>query len=124
MKYITHHALHSHSTDQADISESDRETADRRATTQNDPDSEAMAAQVIPPWLPFPISDVLYPLQLRMILQATGPLNLFRFFINPSHFGQSVENLYYLSFLFCDDLCALQLTDNNEPILCEQPVEI
>ncbi|KAG2142129.1 Nse4 C-terminal-domain-containing protein [Suillus cothurnatus] len=85
--------------DQAEISESDRETADRRATTQNDPDSEAMAAQ------------------LRMILQATGPLNLFRFFINPSHFGQSVENLYYLSFLFRDGLCALQLTDNNEPIL-------
>ncbi|KAG2119968.1 hypothetical protein BD769DRAFT_1671994 [Suillus cothurnatus] len=84
--------------DEADISDSDRETPYRRSTAQNDPDLEAMAAQ------------------LRMILERTGPLNLFGFFINPSHFGQSVENLYYLSFLFRDGLCTLELTDSNKPI--------
>jgi hypothetical protein len=82
-----------------------------------------MAAQVSSPWVPASAPDVLYPWQLRMILERTGPLNLFRFFINPSHFGQSVENLYYLSFLFRDGLCTLELTDSNKPILCEQPVE-
>jgi hypothetical protein len=120
MQHFQHINLQSHLTDEADISDSDRETP---STAQNDPDSEAMAAQVSSPWVPVSVSDVLYPRQLRTILERTGPLNLFRFFINPFHFGQSVENLYYLSFLFRDGLCTLELTDSNEPILCEQPVE-
>ncbi|KAG2758131.1 hypothetical protein P692DRAFT_20710282, partial [Suillus brevipes Sb2] len=53
-------------------------------------------------------------------LESTGPVNLFRFIINPLHFSQSVENLYYLSFLFCNGLCGFHMSDTNESILCEQ----
>lgn len=50
-------------------------------------------------------------------------MNLFRFVINPNDFAQSVENIFYLSFLIRDGLCALEIDDNGEPIifLCEAP---
>jgi non-structural maintenance of chromosomes element 4 len=43
-----------------------------------------------------------------------GEINLFKFIVNPSDFGQSVENLFYLSFLIRDGKCALQI-DEGEP---------
>ncbi|THG98480.1 hypothetical protein EW026_g3715 [Hermanssonia centrifuga] len=60
---------------------------------------------------------------LERILEEQGkPINLFRFIINPNDFGQSVENLFYLSFLIRDAKCSLDL-ETGEPILmlCEQP---
>jgi hypothetical protein len=48
---------------------------------------------------------------------STGGINLFRFVVNPADFGQSVENLFYLSFLIRDATCALELRD-GEPIIC------
>ncbi|KAG1887496.1 uncharacterized protein F5891DRAFT_905439, partial [Suillus fuscotomentosus] len=52
------------------------------------------------------------------------PVNIFYFIINPAHFGQSVENLYYLLSLFHNGICALYLMENGEPMiyLCEPPM--
>ncbi|KAJ3539003.1 hypothetical protein NM688_g6431 [Phlebia brevispora] len=59
---------------------------------------------------------------IENILQSTGKINLFRFIINPNDFGQSVENLFYLSFLIRDGKCALDF-DSGQPMimLCEAP---
>ncbi|KAG2088291.1 Nse4 C-terminal-domain-containing protein [Suillus cothurnatus] len=51
------------------------------------------------------------------ILENSGPVNIFRFIINLSHFGQSVENLYYLSSLFHNGICAFELTEDREPVI-------
>lgn len=47
-------------------------------------------------------------------------MNLFRFVVNPHDFGQSVENLFYLSFLIRDGKCALEV-DDGEPLICASP---
>lgn len=44
-------------------------------------------------------------------------MNLFRLVVNPRDFGQSVENLFYLSFLIRDGKCALDI-DKGEPLIC------
>lgn len=44
-------------------------------------------------------------------------MNLFRLIVNPRDFGQSVENLFYLSFLIRDGKCALDFED-GEPLIC------
>lgn len=46
-------------------------------------------------------------------------MNLFRFVVNPNDFAQSVENIFYLSFLIRDGLCALEIDEKGEPIICE-----
>ncbi|KAG2114485.1 Non-structural maintenance of chromosome element 4 [Suillus cothurnatus] len=56
---------------------------------------------------------------MTSILHTTGPVNLFRFIINPNHFGQSVENLYYMSCLFHEGICGFKITEDGEPITCE-----
>lgn len=49
-----------------------------------------------------------------------GNVNLFKFIINPQDFGQSVENLFYLSFLIRDGKCAFFADeDTGEPVICE-----
>uniref|UniRef100_A0A0W0FDT7 Non-structural maintenance of chromosomes element 4 n=1 Tax=Moniliophthora roreri TaxID=221103 RepID=A0A0W0FDT7_MONRR len=60
-------------------------------------------------------------------LEESGKINLFRFFINPKEFAQSVENLFYLSFLIRDGKVAVSLDDEDsgesgepKPIICEQ----
>lgn len=62
-------------------------------------------------------------LLIKSILESTGPINLFRFIVNPNDFAQSVENLFYVSFLIRDGECAFEITDEGEPriMLCEQP---
>ncbi|KAI0364647.1 hypothetical protein BV20DRAFT_974214 [Pilatotrama ljubarskyi] len=62
----------------------------------------------------------------RILMHTEGPVNLFKFIVNPKDFGQSVENLFYLSFLIRDGKCALEITeDTSEPVimLCEQPTQ-
>ncbi|EIN11513.1 hypothetical protein PUNSTDRAFT_62925 [Punctularia strigosozonata HHB-11173 SS5] len=63
--------------------------------------------------------------QLENLLNEIGdPVNLFRFFINPNDFGQSVENLFHLSFLIRDGKCALETDESTgEPMIfaCEPP---
>jgi hypothetical protein len=55
--------------------------------------------------------------QIQRILDAHGPANLFKFIINPDDFAQSVENLFYLSFLIRDGCCSLDV-ESGEPIIC------
>ncbi|KAA1472846.1 hypothetical protein DENSPDRAFT_839229 [Dentipellis sp. KUC8613] len=62
-------------------------------------------------------------LTIRKLLQdQDGAVNFFRFIINPDDFAQSVENLFYLSFLIRDGICALDIEETGEPViyLCEQ----
>lgn len=57
-------------------------------------------------------------LQLEAILQEEGQaINIFRFVINPNDFAQSVENIFYLSFLIRDGKVAFE-TDAGEPVIC------
>ncbi|KAH0827448.1 Nse4 C-terminal-domain-containing protein [Lanmaoa asiatica] len=62
-------------------------------------------------------------LKIKDILETTGPINLFKFIVNPNDFAQSVENLFYLSFVIRDGECAFEINDDGEPIVmrCEQP---
>lgn len=56
--------------------------------------------------------------QLRDIVDNTGPVNFFHLFVNPRNFGQSVENLFYLSRLFGEGICMLELNEQREPMVC------
>lgn len=57
--------------------------------------------------------------QIRTLLvEQNGPVNLFRFVINPNDFAQSVENMFYLSFLIRDGECALEIEEDGEPVIC------
>ncbi|KAJ3514329.1 hypothetical protein NLJ89_g2436 [Agrocybe chaxingu] len=59
---------------------------------------------------------------LKAILDELGPVNIFTFVVNPNDFAQSVENIFYLSFLIRDGTVAFE-TQDGEPIIysCEQP---
>ena len=54
--------------------------------------------------------------QIHRILEHVGPINMFNFFINPESFSQSVENLFYLSFLIRDGKAYID-DDSGQPIL-------
>ncbi|THH32665.1 hypothetical protein EUX98_g1483 [Antrodiella citrinella] len=60
---------------------------------------------------------------LQRLLEKNGITNMFKFIVNPQDFGQSVENMFYLSFLIRDGTCALQVSDEGEPQLyaCVRP---
>ncbi|KAJ3733452.1 Nse4 C-terminal-domain-containing protein [Lentinula guzmanii] len=60
---------------------------------------------------------------LESILEETGAVNLFRFVVNPESFAQSVENMFYLSFLIRDGKAALDTDEHGEPTIfgCAQP---
>ena len=58
--------------------------------------------------------------QLERLLAKMDAVNLFKFIINPNDFGQSVENLFYLSFLIRDGKCALEIEEGTgEPKISE-----
>ncbi|KAL0956473.1 hypothetical protein HGRIS_002619 [Hohenbuehelia grisea] len=64
---------------------------------------------------------------LQRILEEIGEdkINLFRFVVNPNDFAQSVENIFYLSFLIRDGNVALEIEDDGEPLifLCDPPTD-
>ncbi|PCH34744.1 hypothetical protein WOLCODRAFT_106472 [Wolfiporia cocos MD-104 SS10] len=61
----------------------------------------------------------------RILTAQEGAINIFRLIVNPNDFGQSVENLFYLSFLIRDGKCALETNNEGEPVvyICDQPSE-
>jgi hypothetical protein len=56
--------------------------------------------------------------QLEAILNEIGRINIFKFVVNPNDFAQSVENIFYLSFLIRDGKVAFE-TENGEPVICK-----
>lgn len=68
-------------------------------------------------------------LVLRSVLHQTGEINIFRFIVNPHDFGQSVENMFYLSFLIRDGDCAFSYPEVGDNIgqpcvwLCDKPTQ-
>ncbi|KAG2139929.1 Nse4 C-terminal-domain-containing protein [Suillus cothurnatus] len=55
--------------------------------------------------------------ELRRLLESVQEINLFILVIDPSDFGQSVENIYHLSFLVQDGTCSVRVADNGEPLV-------
>ncbi|KAG9127955.1 nuclear protein [Ceratobasidium sp. 392] len=55
-------------------------------------------------------------------LEQCQRINFFKFIINPQSFGQSVENMFYVSFMIRDAKIALEL-ENDVPIIyaCDPP---
>ncbi|EAU91422.2 Smc5-6 complex non-SMC subunit Nse4 [Coprinopsis cinerea okayama7 len=55
--------------------------------------------------------------------ESIEPVNLFKFILNPHSFAQSVENVFYLSFLIRDGRVALETNEHGEPVIypCEAP---
>ncbi|KAK0749431.1 Nse4 C-terminal-domain-containing protein [Schizothecium vesticola] len=53
----------------------------------------------------------------RHSLRSTGGIDLLRFVVNPRSFGQTVENLFYVSFLIREGSIKLTFDDNGLPAL-------
>jgi hypothetical protein len=51
-------------------------------------------------------------------MYEVGEINLFKLVINPQSFAQSVENIFYLSFLIRDAQAAFQINEEGEPLVC------
>ncbi|KAF7315554.1 Non-structural maintenance of chromosomes element 4 [Mycena indigotica] len=58
-----------------------------------------------------------------ILSEQEGYINLFKFVINPHDFAQSVENIFYLSFLIRDGKVAMETQENGEVMIysCQQP---
>lgn len=51
-------------------------------------------------------------------LRSTGGIDLMRFVVNPRSFGQTVENMFYLSFLIRDGRIEVDFDDDDLPAIC------
>lgn len=62
--------------------------------------------------------------QIYKILTSNAPMHFFKFIINPESYAQTVENLFYLSFLIRDDKVRIFVDErDSEPYLDVVPVE-
>lgn len=52
-------------------------------------------------------------------ITETGNVDLVRFCINPRSFGQTVENMFYVSFLIREGMVEVHFEENELPSLCE-----
>lgn len=86
-----------------DIKRSENETTKNVATVRS--------------FIPSHISSTYEHYQLEALLEEVGSINVFKFIINPDNFAQSVENIFYLSFLIRDGKAAFE-TKDGEPIIC------
>ncbi len=50
-------------------------------------------------------------------VHAGGGVDYFRFVVNPYSFGQTVENIFYISFLIRDGKAGITIVDNGLPVL-------
>ncbi|KAG5991083.1 hypothetical protein E4U43_004097 [Claviceps pusilla] len=50
-------------------------------------------------------------------LRSTGGIDLMRFVVNPDSFGQTVENMFYVSFLIRDGRVEIELDEHDLPAL-------
>ncbi|KAF7369785.1 Non-structural maintenance of chromosomes element 4 [Mycena venus] len=59
------------------------------------------------------------------VLETVPKINFFKLVVNPNSFAQSVENVFYLSFLIRDAKVAFEITEDGEPMVfaCEEPSE-
>lgn len=46
-------------------------------------------------------------------------MNLFKFIINPESYTQTVENIFYTSFLIKERRAAIDYDEQDEPYICE-----
>lgn len=51
-------------------------------------------------------------------MEQVEKINLFKLVINPESFAQSVENIFYLSFLIRDAKVAFEISKLGEPVVC------
>jgi len=51
------------------------------------------------------------------LLRQNSPINLFKFVINPQSFGQTVENIFYLSFSIRDARAKLDIDEHGMPMV-------
>ncbi|KAJ1964587.1 hypothetical protein GGI12_001330 [Dipsacomyces acuminosporus] len=60
--------------------------------------------------------------RVHRILTKVGPINLFKLVINPHSFAQSVENIFYVSFLIRDGKAFIN-DETGQPMIeaCEPP---
>jgi hypothetical protein len=64
-----------------------------------------------------PSEDMIQEAMDEFSTSESGGMNLFRFCINPHSFGQSVENLFYVSFLVRDGSIAVESDSRGLPYL-------
>jgi non-structural maintenance of chromosomes element 4 len=51
------------------------------------------------------------------LLRQHSPINLFEFVINPRSFGQTIENIFYLSFSVRDARAKISIDKHGQPIV-------
>lgn len=56
-------------------------------------------------------------LMLKHAVNEEGAVDLFKFVVNPKSFGQTVENLFYVSFLIRDGKAGITIDDDGLPYL-------
>lgn len=54
---------------------------------------------------------------VSQLLRQHSPINLFEFVINPRSFGQTIENIFYLSFSVRDARAEISIDKHGQPIV-------
>ena len=55
--------------------------------------------------------------RVARLLRQHSPINLFEFVINPVSFGQTIENIFYLSFCVRDARARIEINGSGLPIV-------